>query len=163
MSSAIRSNRLVSRFVAERGRDVLGDAFERVAAQLERLHQLLLGIGEIVGRVEALDALQQLLGRAAVGGDLGLEVELGEVVGRFQEAREEPARELIRGGDDRVQVGDEVLEATFLAGVEAAADPEQEQDHDEHTDAQRDQPPHQQLALAIGPRSSWATAARGRI
>ena len=34
-----------------------------------------LGVGELIGRVEALDALQQALGGAAVGGDLRLELE----------------------------------------------------------------------------------------
>ena len=66
-------DRLVAALVAERGRDVLGDPGERVAAQLERLLELGLRVGQLVGRVEALDPLQQALGRAAVGRDLRLE------------------------------------------------------------------------------------------
>ena len=85
----------------------------------------------VVGRVEALDSLQQRLGGAAVGGDLGLELELVEPLLGLDAAGEELGRELVRLGDDRVEVGDVVLEAALLARVEAAADAEQQQDQDQ--------------------------------
>ena len=93
MSPAIAVDRLDPVWSAERGRDVLGDPGERVAAQLERLHELLLGVGELVGRVEALDPLQQAFARPAVGRDLGLEVSSSESVGRLVEPLEELAAE----------------------------------------------------------------------
>ena len=69
-----------------------------VAAQLEGLHQLVLGVGELVGGVEALDPLQQALGGAAVGGDLGLELSSVEALRRVLEPAEELLRELVRLG-----------------------------------------------------------------
>ena len=45
--------------------------------------------------------------------------------------------ELVGLGRDRAQVGDVVLEAALLAGVEAALDAQQEQDDDQHADRRR--------------------------
>ena len=70
MSSAIRSIASLRPSSPSAVGMSLGDPGERVAAQLERLHELVLRVGELVRRVEALDPLQQALGGAAVGGDL---------------------------------------------------------------------------------------------
>ena len=67
--------------VAERRRDLLGDAVEAVAAQLEREHQVLLGLVQVAGRVEPLSAAQQVLAGAAAGPELGRE--LGQRLGGF--------------------------------------------------------------------------------
>ena len=99
--------------------------------------ELVLRTAQLARGVEVLHALQQSLGGAAVGGDLGLQAELVGVLRRILEPGEELAGELVRLGRDRAQVGDVVLEAAFLAGVEAALDAQQEQDDDQHADAER--------------------------
>ena len=88
---------------------------QAVAAKLERLHELVLGAGDVIGCVEALDSLQQRLGGAAVGGDLSLELELLEPLLGLDQTGEELGRELVRLGDDRVEVGEVVLEASLRA------------------------------------------------
>ena len=156
-------DRLVATLVAERGRDVVGDPGEGVAAKLERLHELGLRAGELIRGVEALDPLQQALGRAAIGGDLGLELERVGVRRRILEPGEELGRELVRLLDDRLEVGGVVLEAALLARVQAAPDREQQQDHEQHADPERDHPAQHQLALALGPRPPGPGAGSGRL
>ena len=154
-------DRLPASLAAERRRDVVGDPGEAVAAELERLLELGLGVGELVGRVEALDPLQQPLGGAAIGGDLGLELERVGVRLGVLEPVEELGRELVRLLDDRRQVRGVVLEAALLAGVEAAPDREQQEDDQEHADDQRDHAPQHQLTLALGSRAPGASAGSG--
>ena len=151
-------DRVGAALLAERGRDVVGDPGERVAAQLVGLDELRLGAGELIGRVEPLDPLQQGLGGAAVGGDLRLEVERVGVRRRVLEALEELARELVRLLDDRLQVRGVVLEPAFLAGVQAALDREQQEDDQDHADPERDHAAQHQLTLAFGPRTAGPRA-----
>ena len=54
---------------------------QAVAAQLERLQELVLRVGELVGHVEPLDPLQEALSGAAIGCDLGFELELRQPLG----------------------------------------------------------------------------------
>ena len=124
-------DRVVAPLIPERGRDVLGDPGKAVPAQLERLQELVLRVGELVGHVEPLDPLQEALSGAAIGCDLGFDLELRQPPRRVLEAAEELLGELIRLVHDPVEVGDVVLEAALLARVEAASDAQQEQDQDD--------------------------------
>jgi hypothetical protein len=151
---------LVATLRSERHGDLVGDPCKGIPAKLERLHELGLGAVELVRRVESLDAVEQALGRVAVGRHLGLEVELAQVA-RILEPVEEVRRQLPRLLRDRAEVADVVLETAFLAGVEAAADAEQQQDQDEEPDAEGDAPASHDLPLLIG-RGAPRRAATGR-
>ena len=123
MSPAIRSIASRAALVAERGRDVVGDPGEPSRRSSNACTSSVLGVGELVGRVEALDSLQQALGGAAVGGDLGLEAELVGVLRRVARAgRRTRSRAGSTGSTIELEVGDVVLEAALLARVEAAPD-----------------------------------------
>ena len=62
--------RLLGPVLRQRGVDLVGHAADAVAAQLVGLHQLGLRVAELIRVVEALDALEQVLGGALVGVDL---------------------------------------------------------------------------------------------
>ena len=102
-----------------------------------RLSWILGGV-EAARRVERVNPGVEALRGATIGRDLGFEAERRQVA-RIVETVEEVARELVRLGGDRGQVGDVVLIAALLAGVEAASDPEddQDQEHHQHGDARR--------------------------
>ncbi len=121
-------------FVAERDLGLLDDRRDAVAAKLERELEVLLRVGELIRRVEALDAV--------AGGprwcprlDPSCAWNSSSVsAARIAEALEELGRELGRSGDERVEVAQVVLVRALLARVEAAADGEEQQD-DDHDDA----------------------------
>ena len=128
-----------------------------VAAQLERLLELVLGVGELVRACRGP--------RPAAAGPRRCR-------GRWRSRPRARARRAFCGGSSSraknsleswfdwstidVEVGDVVLEAALLARVEAAADAEQQQDDQQHADAERDHPAQHQLALAVGPRAPGA-------
>ena len=119
--------------------------FKPVAAELEREQQVLLGLRQVTRGVKPLRSAQQVLAGPAARAELVLELDRGQLA-RVLEAIEELARELVRGRDQRGQVAQVVLERALLARVEAAADREQEQDHDDGPDHQRDQAPPDEVA-----------------
>ena len=112
-------DRLLAALVAERRPDLVRDRGEAVAAQLEGEHEVGLRRLELARRVEVLSPVDEPLGGAAIRLDLGLELELGEVLG-VVEAREEPSLSCCDSATSEFEVADVVLELALLAGVEAA-------------------------------------------
>ena len=80
MSFAIASVALFRLAVGQRRLELIGDVGERVAAQLEGQLEVVLRFGQLARGVQVLDPVEQVLGGAAVGGDLRLEAELCQVL-----------------------------------------------------------------------------------
>ncbi len=133
---------------------------DAIAPELERKLQIGLCVRELVGRVETLDPLQKVLAGPAARTQLRLELEGTRVAG-VAEPQEELVGELGRGGDERLEVAQVVLERSLLARIEAAANRE-EQQHD-HTDADHEgkRAPLEDVTGWL-PRGRGATAAGGR-
>ena len=111
--------------------------------------QLALSRAQVPGGVEVVDAGVEGVGRPAVGVDLGAKGECARVARRIGDPAEECLRELLSLRGDRREIARVVLVSAVLASVEAALDPEDQQDDDEHEDAEPHGPPHHDLAVTV--------------
>ena len=138
-----------------------GDPLERVVAQFEGEDDLLLGAFDVARCVEALGAVEQALRGALVALDLGVEADVTAGIGcAALEALEEVVAELLGLGGDRAEIADVVLVAAVLAGVEAAAEGDHDQDQEDDRAEQEARLADPRL-LPVGRRTDVMTAARG--
>ena len=113
----------------------------------------------VAGGVEGVDPLGEVVDRAAVGADAGVELGHGELA-RVGEFVEEALADLFGFFDDLGHVARVVAQRPVLAGVEAALDPEHDQDQDEQPGAERERAAQQNL-LSFGTTGRPAPAAAG--
>jgi hypothetical protein len=148
--------------LAQRRGELGGDLRQRVAPQLEREDEVLLGLLHLVGHVELLGRLDLLLGVPAQRVDLHLEVlRVGPAP---RQVPEELGADRVGLGDDLPRVRVVALERVLLLGGEAALDEDDEQDdHDQSDDARHDAANEDLLVLgrALAARPGTACACSG--
>ncbi len=123
-------------------------SFIALAAQLVDQLERVLGVAHVAGRAEAVDAAGVVVHRAAVGVDLVDEFGHREAAG-FVELVEEGLAGLVGLFDDLGDVAGVVAQRPVLARVEAALDPEHDQDQQQQAAAERE-PAAQQDLLTFG-------------